>query len=76
MAMEFPLPLPDDPPSYVEAWIRWQLTVHQASPAQVADILTRAHVPSWVSEDWTRDTIAQLVARPLDTINNQERSQA
>jgi len=50
--------------------------VHQALPAQVADILTRAHVPSWVSEDWTRDTIAQLVARPLDTINNQERSQA
>jgi hypothetical protein len=74
MAMEFPLPLPDDHAAYVEGWIRWQLTVHQALPAQVADLLNRAHVPSWVSEDWTGDAIAQLVARPPDTTSNSERS--
>jgi hypothetical protein len=64
MATEFPLPLPDDPPSYVEAWIRWQITVHQALPAQVADLLNRAHVPPWENKEWTGDMITRLVARP------------
>jgi hypothetical protein len=72
--MEFTFPRPDDSPQYVEAWIRWQITVRQALPAQVADLLTRAHIPSWVSEDWTGDAIAQLVTRPLDMTGNQERS--